>query len=375
MSAKLGPRGEKPHPTTGSTKDGLAGGELVARVLDDTWRDPPGFIGWVCATKHQASGKRFLVTCLVFFALGGLLAASMRMQLARPGNTLMGPDLYNQVFSMHGTTMMFLFAVPVMQAIAIYLVPLMVGTRSTAFPRMTAYSYWIFLFGGVMIFAAFFSNTGPEAGWFAYVPLSGPQYSAGKRTDFWAQMITFTEVAGLAAAASMAATIFKMRAPGMTLARVPLFVWAMLVTDLMVLLAMPAVMLASSFLISDRLVGTHFYNESEGGSTLLYQHLFWFFGHPEVYIIFLPGLGIVSEITATFCRRSVFGYPVMVLALLATGFLAFGLWVHHMFATGLPHLGDSFYTAASMTIALPAGVQIFCWIATMWDGRPRFATP
>jgi cytochrome c oxidase subunit 1 len=188
-------------------------------------------------------------------------------------------------------------------------------------------------------------------------------------------MITFTEVAGLAAAASMATTILKMRAPGMTLARMPLFVWAMLVTDFMVLLAMPAVMLASSFLISDRLIGTHFYNYAEGGSNLLYQHLFWFFGHPEVYIIFLPGLGMVSEITATFCRRSVFGYPVMVLALLSTGFLAFGLWVHHMFATGLPHLGDSFYTAASMTIALPAGVQIFCWIATLWDGRPRFATP
>jgi len=225
------------------------------------------------------------------------------------------------------------------------------------------------------LYVAFVLNIAPEAGWTAYVPLSGPEYSAGKRTDIWAQMITFTEVAGLAAAVSMATTILKLRAPGMSLARIPLFVWSMLVTAFMVVLAMPAVMLASSFLISDRLIGTHFYNEPEGGSNLLYQHLFWFFGHPEVYIIFLPGLGMVSEITATFCRRSVFGYPVMVLSLLTTGFLAFGLWVHHMFATGLPHLGDSFYTAASMTIALPAGVQIFCWIATLWDGRPRFATP
>ncbi|MFL5295140.1 MAG: cbb3-type cytochrome c oxidase subunit I, partial [Phenylobacterium sp.] len=216
---------------------------------------------------------------------------------------------------------------------------------------------------------------GPDVGWTAYVPLSGPEYSPGKRADIWAQMITFTEVASLAVAVSLITTVFKMRAPGMTLARVPLFMWSMLVTSMMVILAMPAVMLASSFLISDRLVGTHFYNAAEGGSNLLYQHLFWFFGHPEVYIIFLPGLGMVSEITATFCRRSVFGYPVMVLSLLTTGFLAFGLWVHHMFATGLPHLGDSFYTAASMTIALPAGVQIFCWIATMWDSRPRLATP
>jgi cytochrome c oxidase subunit 1 len=188
-------------------------------------------------------------------------------------------------------------------------------------------------------------------------------------------MITFTEVSAMAAAASMAVTIFKMRAPGMSLSRLPLFCWSQLITAFMIMLAMPAVMLASSFLISDRLIGTHFYNYAEGGSALLYQHLFWFFGHPEVYIIFLPGLGMVSEITQTFCRRSVFGYPAIVLSLLATGFLSFGLWVHHMFATGLPHMGDSFYTAASMTIALPAGVQIFCWLATMWDGKPRLATP
>jgi cytochrome c oxidase subunit 1 len=343
--------------------------------LARTWATPAGLWGALTSVDPKEIGKRYIVTGLMFFVLGGLLAAVMRAQLARPDSGLISPDRYNQIFSMHGTTMMFLFAVPIMEAMGIYLVPLMVGARTLAFPRLNALSYWMYLAGGLMLYAAFLLNIAPEAGWTAYVPLSGPQYSAGKRTDMWAQMITFTEVAGLAAAASMAATIFKMRAPGMTLARVPLFVWAMLVTDLMVLLAMPAVMLASSFLISDRLVGTHFYNEAEGGSNLLYQHLFWFFGHPEVYIIFLPGLGMVSEITATFCRRSVFGYPVMVLSLLATGFLAFGLWVHHMFATGLPHLGDSFYTAASMTIALPAGVQIFCWIATLWDGRPRFATP
>ncbi|HEV7384972.1 MAG TPA: cytochrome c oxidase subunit I, partial [Phenylobacterium sp.] len=343
--------------------------------LARTWASPPGLWGALTNVDPKVIGKRYIATGLVFFVLGGILAAIMRAQLARPESGLISPDRYNQIFSMHGTTMMFLFAVPIMEAMGIYLVPLMVGARTTAFPRLNALSYWMYLGGGLMLYVAFLLNIAPEAGWTAYVPLSGPQFSAGKRTDIWAQMITFTEVAGLAAAASMAATIFKMRAPGMTLARVPLFVWSMLVTDLMVLLAMPAVMLASSFLISDRLVGTHFYNEAEGGSNLLYQHLFWFFGHPEVYIIFLPGLGMVSEIVATFCRRAVFGYPVMVLSLLATGFLAFGLWVHHMFATGLPHLGDSFYTAASMTIALPAGVQIFCWIATLWDGRPRFATP
>jgi cytochrome c oxidase subunit 1 len=358
---------DRDHPTAGSAEQHAE--------LERTWATRPGLLGALSSVDPKVIGKRYIVTGLILFVLGGILAAVMRAQLAQPESGLISPDRYNQIFTMHGTTMMFLFAVPIMEAMGIYLVPLMVGARSMAFPRLNALSYWMYLGGALMLYIAFLLNIAPEAGWTAYVPLSGPQFSAGKRTDMWAQMITFTEVAGLAAAASMAVTILKMRAPGMTLARVPLFVWAMLVTDLMVLLAMPAVMLASSYLISDRLIGTHFYNESEGGSNLLYQHLFWFFGHPEVYIIFLPGLGMVSEITATFCRRSVFGYPVMVLALVATGFLAFGLWVHHMFATGLPHLGDSFYTAASMTIALPAGVQIFCWIATLWDGRPRFATP
>ncbi|MFC3067685.1 cytochrome c oxidase subunit I [Phenylobacterium soli] len=343
--------------------------------LARTWATPPGLWGWLTTVDPKEIGKRYIVTAIGFFVLAGLLAAVMRAQLARPESGLISPDRYNQIFTMHGTTMMFLFAVPIMEAMGLYLVPLMVGSRSMAFPRLNAFSYWMYLAGGLFLWIGFVMNVGPDVGWFAYVPLSGPEYGAGKRADFWAQMITFTEVSGMAAAASTATTIFKMRAPGMTLARMPLFVWAQLVTAFMIMLAMPAVMLASSFLISDRLIGTHFYNYAEGGSTLLYQHLFWFFGHPEVYIIFLPGLGMVSEITQTFCRRSVFGYPAIVLSLLATGFLAFGLWVHHMFATGLPHMGDSFYTAASMTIALPSGVQIFCWLATMWDGKPRLATP
>jgi cytochrome c oxidase subunit I+III len=344
-------------------------------VLARTWADRPGLWGFLTTVDAKRIGKRYIATGLVFFVLGGLLAAVMRTQLATPQSGLISPDRYNQIFSMHGSTMMFLFGVPIMEGMGVYLTPLMVGARTMAFPRLNALSYWMYLGGGVMLYVAFLLNIAPEAGWTAYVPLSGPQYSAGKRTDIWAQMITFTEVAGMAAAASMATTILKMRAPGMTLSRMPLFIWSTLVTAFMIMLAMPAVMLASSFLISDRLIGTHFYNYAEGGDNLLYQHLFWFFGHPEVYIIFLPALGFVSEITQTFCRRAVFGYPVMVLSLLGTGFLAFGLWVHHMFATGLPHMGDSFYTAASMTIALPSGVQIFCWLATLADGRPRFATP
>jgi cytochrome c oxidase subunit 1 len=346
-----------------------------AAALAETWRDPPGFVGWLSAINHKTIGVRFIVTAFGFFCAAGLLALAMRTQLARPQSSLIGPDLYNQLFTMHGTTMMFLFAVPVMQAVGVYLVPLMIGARSIAFPRLNAFAYWIYLMGGLMLYAAFALNIGPDAGWFAYVPLSGPEYSPGKRVDFWAQLITFTELSGLLEAVIMITTIFKLRAPGMTLNRVPLFVWSMLVTAFMVMFAMPAVMLASTALILDRLVGTHFYNPAEGGDALLWQHLFWFFGHPEVYMIFIPGLGFMSAIIGTFSRRPVFGYSPMVLSLIATAFLSFGLWVHHMFATNLPDLGKSFFTAVSMMIAIPSATQIFCWIATLATGKLDMRTP
>jgi cytochrome c oxidase subunit 1 len=233
----------------------------------------------------------------------------------------------------------------------------------------------MFLFGGCFLWVAFMFNVGPDVGWFAYVPLSSLQYNPGKRADIWAQMITFTEVAALAVSVEIVVTVFKQRAVGMTLDRIPVFVWAMLVTSFLVLFAMPAVMIASTTLILDRLVNTHFYDTASGGNVLLWQHLFWFFGHPEVYIIFIPGTGMVSMIIATFARRPVFGYTVIVLSLIATGFLSFGLWVHHMFVTGLPQLGASMFTATSMLIAVPSGLQIFCWLATLWDGRPVYRTP
>jgi cytochrome c oxidase subunit I+III len=360
---------------TPQLKDGPLDDARVAAALDATWSDPPGFFGWFCAVNHKTIAKRFIVTCLVFFALAGALAAVMRLQLARPENDLVGPDMYNQLFTMHGTTMMFLFAVPVMQAVAGFLLPLMLGTRQVAFPRMNAFAYWIFLFGGLTLFIAFFTNTGPDAGWFSYVPLAGPDYSPGKRVDIWAQMITFTELSALLEAITLITTVFKFRAPGMSMNRIPLFVWATLVTSFMVLFAMPAVMLASSALIMDRLVGTHFYNPAEGGDAILWQHLFWFFGHPEVYLIFIPGLGFLSAMIPTFSRRPMFGYAAMVLALITTAFLSFGLWVHHMFATNLPEMGKSFFTAASMLIAIPSAIQIFCWIATMWTGKLNVRVP
>jgi len=350
-------------------------GEKLAERLEQTWMRPPGLLGWLATVDHKEIGRRYIITALIFLALGGVLALFMRVQLAGPDQNLISAARFNELFTMHGSTMMFLFAVPVMEGVSVYIIPLMLGTRSTAFPRLNAFSYYMYLCGGLMLWGAFVLNVGPDIGWFAYTPLSGPQFSPGKRADVWAQMITFTEVSALAAAVVLVATILKTRAPGMTLARMPLFAWAMLVVAAMIIFSMPAVALASSMLISDRLVGTNFFNAWEHGDNLLWQHLFWFFGHPEVYIIFLPATGFVSVIVETFCRRPVFAYPVVVLALISTGILSFGLWVHHMFATGLPRVGYSFYTAASMTVAIPTGLQIFCWLATMWEGRPRFTVP
>jgi cytochrome c oxidase subunit I+III len=343
--------------------------------LEKTWHDGDGLYCWLAATNHKLVGRRYITTAMVFFVIAGILAGLMRLQLSRPGNHIIGPDLYDQLFTMHGTTMMFLFAVPVMEAMAIYFVPLMVGARSIAFPRLNAFSYWMYLFGGIFIYVAFILNVGPDNGWFNYPPLSGPQFGPGKRSDVWAQMITFTEVSAMAAAIEIIATVFKLRAPGMTLSRIPIFVWAMVVTAFMVIFAMPAVMVASTSIILDRLVATQFFNAAEGGDPLLFQHLFWFFGHPEVYIIFIPAAGMVGMIVSTFSRRPLFGYPALVLSLVSIGFIGFGLWVHHMFATGIPQLGSSFFTAASIMIAVPSGIQIFCWIATMWSGTVTIKSP
>ena len=343
--------------------------------LADTWREPPGLVGWFSAVDHKTIGIRFIVTAFSFFALGGILAALMRLQLALPGNGVLGPDLYNQIFTMHGTTMMFLFAVPVVLGFGVYFVPLMIGARAMAFPRLLAFSYWMFLFSGIFLYVMFLLNVGPDAGWFSYVPLAGPEFGIGKRPDVWAQLVSFTETSGLAVAVCLIVTIFKLRAPGMSLNRMPVFVWAELVTAFMVALAMPSVFLASATLVLDRLVGAHFYNYAEGGDPLLWQHLFWFFAHPEVYIIFLPATGIVSMLVSTFSGRPIFGYTAVVLSLVSTAFIGFGVWVHHMFTTGLPQFGTSFFTAASIMIVVPTGVQVFCWIATLWSGRARLATP
>jgi len=349
--------------------------EREREALEHTWGDAPGLWGWITTVDHKRIAIRYIVTCMAFFALGGINALIMRTQLFRPENGVVGPDAYNQLFTVHGTNMMFLFAVPIMEAVGLYFVPLMVGARNVAFPRLNALGYWVFLWGGVLLWVAQVIDMGPDAGWFAYPPLAGPEYSAGKRMDVWAQMITFTEIAGLIAAINIIVTAFKLRAPGMTVSRVPVFVWAQVVTAFMVIFALCTIATASQMLAMDRLVGTHFFNTAEGGDPILWQHLFWWFGHPEVYIVFIPATGFISAVLPAFTRRPLFGYTALVLSTIATGFLGFGVWVHHMFATGILQLASSFFTATSVMITIPTAVQIFCWIATLWTGRLQFATP
>jgi cytochrome c oxidase subunit I+III len=344
-------------------------------ALRATWRDAPGVWGFITTVDHKRIAARYVVTAVALLFLAGMLALDMRLQLSQPDLQRMNPQQYDEAFSLHGSTMLYLVSVPVMEAMALWLVPLMLGARNMAFPRLAAFSYWLYLGGVLMLWVPHALGITPDLGWFEYPPLSGPAYSPGHRADIWAQMITFTEVAALSASVNVAATILKMRPPGMTLARMPMFLWAMLIASLMTIFALPSVMLVTSMLIADRMVSTAFFAPAAGGDVLLFQHLFWFFGHPEVYIIFVPAIGFVSAIVETFSRRTLFGHTAMVLSVLAIGVLAFGLWVHHMFAVGLPHLGNDFYTAASMAIALPAGMQIFCWIGTIASGRPRFDTP
>lgn len=346
-------------------------------ALERVWRRAPGVIGWLASTDHKHIGMRYIVTAFAFFLLAGLLAVAMRLQLALPENHLVGPDRYNQLFTVHGTTMMFLFAVPVLEGIALYFVPIFVGTRNVAFPRLNAYGYFVYAGGGILLYVGLLLNIGADAGWFAYPPLSGPNYSPGKRVDFWSQMITLTEISALIGAVQIVVTVLKQRAPGMALNRIPIIVWSEVVQAFMILFAMPSVMMVSTMLSLDRLtnVSTQFFNPAEGGDVLLYQHFFWFFGHPEVYIIFIPATGFVSMIVTTFARRSLFGYTALVLSLIATSFIGFGLWVHHMFATPVPELGKSFFTGASALIAIPSGIQIFCWLATLTLGKPHFRPP
>ncbi len=355
----------------------VAGESPEALAMARTWARRPGLAGWLMSTDHKDIGLRYIATAFVFFLLGGVLALLMRVQLAFPEGGFLGPDAYNQVFTTHGTTMMFLFAVPVMEGFGLYLVPLMIGTRNVSFPKLLNFSYYVYLIAGLLLYVSLLLNIGPDMGWFAYVPLSGPEYSPGKRVDLWSWFVTLVEIPALAVAVELITTILKQRAPGMSLDRIPAYVWSQLVTSVMILFSFPAVLLFSTMLGTDRTskINTHFFNPAEGGDALLWQHLFWFFGHPDVYVVFLPAVGFVSAILPAFTGRKLFGYPAVILSMIATAFIGFGVWVHHMFATPLPELGQGMFTAASLMIVIPSGVQVFCWTATLWGGRPRLELP
>ncbi len=333
--------------------------------------------GWrrLAAVNHNIIGARFMLTALVFFGIGGFLGMLIRTQLATSESRFLDAAEYAQVFTMHGTIMMFLFAIPFFEGLAIYLLPKLLGARDLAFPRLSAYGYWCYLFGGSMLIIALLAGVAPNGGWFMYTPLSSSTYSPGINADVWLLGITFVEISAMTAAIEIVVTILKMRAPGMSLDRMPIFAWYMLVVAGMMVIGFPPLILGSILLEAERAFGLPFFDPTRGGDPLLWQHLFWLFGHPEVYIIFLPAAGVISTILPVLARTTLTGYKIIIAGILSMAFLSFGLWVHHMYTTGIPHVALSFFSAASALVAVPTAIQIFAWIATLSQGRPSFTIP
>jgi cytochrome c oxidase subunit I+III len=347
-------------------------GELAE--LERIWAPPTGW-RLLSAVNNTYVGLYYIGTAVLFFVLAGILALLMRAQLAVPGNDLIAHGTFNQLFTMHGTVMMFLFAVPAVEAMAVYLLPNMLAARDLPFPRLSAFAFWAYFFGGLAFFSSLFFGLAPDGGWFMYPPLTSFAFSPGDNADFWLLGIGFIEISAIAGAIEIVVGVLRTRAPGMTLARLPVYAWAMLVFAGMIIFAFPAVILCTLLLELERAFHWPFFIAEKGGDPLLWQHLFWFFGHPEVYIIFLPAAGMVSMIVPTMAQTPLVGYRLVVLALIATGFLSFGLWVHHMFTTGLPQISMSFFSAASMAVAIPSGIQVFAWIATIAAGRLKLTVP
>ncbi len=344
------------------------------RELAAIWAPGPG-LQRLAAVNHSVIGMRFMATAFVFFAIAGVLGMLTRVQLATPESAFMDPETYNQVFSMHGSMMLFLFAIPMMEGIAVYLTPKILGTRDFAFPRMTAYGYWCFLFGGSILTVSLLAGVGPNGGWFMYTPLSSNIYTPGINADVWLLGVTFVEISALTLAVEIVVSILKMRAPGMSLDRMPIFGWYMLVTALMMLVAFPPLVMGAILLEVERAFGLPFFDPTRGGDPLLWQHLFWMFGHPDVYIIFLPMAGLLSTMIPVFANRALVGYRAIVVAIIALAFVSFGIWVHHMFTVGIPHLALAFFSAGSVIVAVPTAIQVFAWLATLAHGRPRWDVP
>ena len=336
---------------------------------------PTGVWGWITTIDHKRIGILYGVTAFVLFVMGGVEALIMRTQLARAELELVSPETFNQLFTMHGTTMIFLAIMPMGAAFFNYIIPLQIGARDVAFPRLNAFSYWTFLAGAIMLNGSWFLGGAPNAGWFGYAPITGEAYNPGHGIDFWIMSLQLLGIASLAAAFNFIVTILNMRAPGMTLMRMPLFTWMTLITAFLLVLAFPVITVALIELMLDRFFGTNFFVPAAGANPVLWQHLFWVFGHPEVYILILPAMGIVSEVLPTFSKKPLFGYPVVVLSGLIIGFMGWMVWSHHMFTVGLGPIANSVFTITTMAIAVPTGIKIFNWLGTMWKGSITFSTP
>jgi len=332
-----------------------------------------GFWSWITTVDHKRIGILYGVTSFAFFLLGGMEALLIRLQLARPEGRLLDAESYNQLFTMHGLTMVFLVVMPLSAAFFNYLIPLQIGARDVAFPRLNAFSYWIFLFGGLFIYSSFFLGGAPNGGWFGYAPLSSE--TLGVNMDFYAVGLQIVGLGSLVASVNFIVTILNERAPGMSLMRMPVFTWMTLVVSFLLLFALPVIAVALFQLTGDRILGTHFFDAAFGGDPVLWQHMFWVFGHPEVYVLILPAMGIVSEVLPTFSRKPLFGYPAVVFAGAAIGFMGWGVWAHHMFTSGLGPVANAAFALSTMFIAVPTGIKIFNWLGTMWKGSITLNTP
>src|SRR5271170_5209286 len=337
---------------------------------------------WVVTVDHKRLGIMYIAGGLVFFLVAGLQAATIRLQLAFPDGAIVSPQVFNRLLTVHGTAMVFLVGMPILTGFLNYLVPLMIGARDLAFPRLNAFGFWLWLFGSLLLYFSYIGSEGlygagsaPDVGWFAYAPLTERAFSPGNATDYWILSILLTSVGSTATAINIISTAFCMRCEGMTLTKMPVLVWMAIVVSFMILIALPPLSAAQVMLLLDRFAGAHFFDTQAGGSAILWQHFFWIFGHPEVYILVIPAFGFASEIIPVFSRKVIFGYHVMIAATCAIAFISMSVWAHHMFAVGMTPAGNSFFAASSMLVGVPTGIKIFNWLGTMWGGKLRFETP
>jgi len=351
------------------------------KVAEPEFSFSEALYSWVATVDHKRLGLMYIVTALVFFAVAGIMATVIRLQLAFPNGHVVGPDTFNRLFTMHGTTMVFLVGMPMVAGFSNYLVPLMIGARDMAFPRLNAFGFWIFLFGGLLLYFSYIGGAGlsgagsaPDVGWFAYSPLTERPFARGGSVDYWAIGVLVSGFGSIASAINVIATTASMRCPGMTLSRIPTFVWVMLVDSWLIVIALPPLSAGQIMLLLDRHLGAHFFDTQAGGSAILWQHIFWIFGHPEVYILIFPAFAILSEVIPVFSRKPLFGRPAMVGAVVAIGFISLGVWAHHMFAVGMTSWSNTFFAASSMLVGIPTGIKIFNWTATMYGGKLRLDT-